>query len=360
MAKWASGLVSGLRENCVEPLVVGHQYEQAWPGGRLFPGRANELDSRFMHETVRFSNFPFIRNAELKYAYARSVSRILKHSNVDCLLTYNPLPWHVHVAKKFQANGGLWINIVLDYDENDLGNEWSQFTDLCGHADGQVFLSWWAYENAPVISKLHLDSGVSSVNYDPATLDGESDGIKRVVYAGKITPYGGSELMAETYRLTPGDDVEFLICGRGQCSALQEASRVDPRIKLIGFVDDDELDRICRSATVFFNPRDPSFSNNRMIFPSKILQYMSYCKPIVSTRTDGLAPDYDQVLQIARSNSAVDLASALQSTLEMSSDQILEIGKRQHYFITEQRSWKSQAARLVEFIQSIVKTKADR
>lgn len=353
MAKWASGLVAGLRENGTYPLVVGHQYEQSWPGGRLFPGRKGDLDENFMHRIVRFSNFPLIRNVELKYAYARVVRRITQMPEMDCILTYNPLPWHVHAAKEFQSAGGAWINIVLDYDEKDLGDNWGQFMDLCGNADGQVFLSWWAYQNAPVETKLHLDSGVGETYFDCVKSGTEVGGKKRVVYAGKITPYGGSELMAKAFRLVEGEDVEFLVCGRGQCDALEQASREDERIKLIGFVDDEELHRICQKATIFFNPRDPGYSNNRMIFPSKILQYMAYGKPIVSTKTDGLSPDYNSVLQIAPSNSAEELAGEIRRTLDLSGEALGNLQERQHRFVTTQRSWKQQASKLLTFIQSL-------
>lgn len=353
MAKWASGLVTGLRANDVEPLVIGHQYEQSWPGGRLFPGRKGDMDEHFMHRTVRFSNLPFVRRFELTAAYARTARRVSNQSKIDCILTYNPLPWHVHAAKEFQKSGGTWINIVLDYDEKDLGHNWKQFLDLCGGADGQVFLSWWAFENAPVEAKLHLDSGVSSMYFECADSAVVTDGKKRVVYAGKITPYGGSELMANSFRLVEGEDVEFLVCGRGHCGALARAAKEDKRIKLVGFVDDNKLHRICQEASVFFNPRDPGYSNNRMIFPSKILQYMAYGKPIVSTRTYGLSPEYDSVLQIAPGNGAEELAMEIRRTLDLTGNALGTLQERQYAFVTTQRSWKQQASKLLTFIQSL-------
>ena len=358
MAKWASGLVTGLRANDVEPMLIGHQYEQSWPGGRLFPGRKGDMDANFMQHTVQFSNLPFIRKFELTAAYARVARRVTKQIKIDCMLTYNPLPWHIHAAKEFQRAGGKWVNVVLDYDERDLGSNWEQFLDLCGSADGQVFLSWWAFENAPVKKKLHLDSGVNCVHFDCADSGGVADKKKRVVYAGKINPYGGSELMAQTFREVVGEDVEFLVCGRGQCDVLIQAAKEDKRIKLVGFVDDDALHRICKEASIFFNPRDPGYSNNRMIFPSKILQYMAYGKPIVSTRTDGLSPDYDCLLQIASENRAKELAAEIRSTLDLPDEDLLELKKRQYTFVTKQRSWQQQAKRLLGFIDSLSSNKA--
>lgn len=353
MAKWAAGLIEGLRGNGAEPVVLGHQYERSWPFGQLFPGRQGGLDPNYVDQTVPFSNLPLIRNFELKHAYARAIRRLGFEQPGACILTYNPLPWHVYAARKFQQNGGIWVNIVLDFDEKDLGEEWRDFNTLCGAADGQVFLSWWAYEQSPSPQKLFLDSGVSSVHFEPDQLMPVKGKNKRVVYAGKIGGYGGSELMAKTFRSVKGEDVEFLICGRGQCDALSHAASVDSRIKLIGFVDDYELDELCRTASVFFNPRDPHYSNNRMIFPSKLLQYLAYGKPVVSTYTDGISPEYNSVLQIPPSNGAEELAVELRKTLDLSDQELLELMGRQYTFVTQQRSWQCQAERLLAFIKSI-------
>ena len=94
-----------------------------------------------------------------------------------------------------------------------------------------------------------------------------------------------------------------------------------------------------------------------MIFPSKILQYMAYGKPIVSTKTDGLSPDYNSVLQIAPSNSAEELAGEIRRTLDLSGEAFGNLQERQHRFVTNSRSWKQQAAKLLSFIQSLTDDK---
>lgn len=354
MTKWLRGLVDGLKDNGVRPSLIGHTFEASWPKGRLCVNPVSGLNLNYVTHPIRFSNLPFVRTKELSLLYLKKLRELERDLLVSetVLFTYNPYPWHLPAARWWQRKGGTWINIVLDYDENDLGAQWRQFTATCGDADGQVFLSWWGYENCPSERKLHLDSGCGGIHFRP----GESRtlaGRKLVLYAGKIGDYGGAGLMADAFRQVPGDDVEFHICGRGRHPVLDKAVQEDSRIKLHGFVDDETLDRFCREATVFVNPRDPASSQNRLIFPSKIHQYLSYGKPVVSTWTPGLAPTYKDVLNIAEESDAGSLAKEIAKVLAQPPEALIKWQTRVHKMLEEEHSWRTQAGRLIEFAKEI-------
>lgn len=352
MSKWLKGLLGALLETNQSVIAAGHLYEASFPKGRLFPP-VSQLDEGLINYPIKFSNLPFIRNSELSFRYSR-VARRFRKSGVPVLVTYNPQPWHISAAKSFQKLGGKWVNLVLDFDEKDLGKNWSGFDRLCGSADAHVFLSWWGFENCPYPNKLHLDSGVSNLHFEPKEiLEGSETKKKIVLYAGKITEHAGASLMARAILQTKGNDLEFRICGRGQNKELDEAVRKDPRIKLIGYVGDKELYQQCLDADIFLNPREPLHSENRLIFPSKILEYLAYGKPVVSTWTDGLAPVYRDLLFVAEPSNPEGLSCQITKALEQSSEAALERRRKLYAFLTNERSWKHQAQRLIYFIEKL-------
>ena len=67
----------------------------------------------------------------------------------------------------------------------------------------------------------------------------------------------------------------------------------DSRIKFFGYVSRKRLEEKCRQTDIFVNPRKSD--GNDTNFPSKILFYLSFKKPIISTRS-GLSPKYNNVL----------------------------------------------------------------
>jgi len=355
MAKWLSGLTAGLSACGCHPLLVGHLYEASWPRGRLFADPNTDLDPKYITSPIRFSNLPFIRSKELIHRYRLAIHRYNKQKVVSgkLLITYNPYPWHLSAAHLWQSLGGKWINIVLDYSESDLGLNWSSFLNQCGKANGQVFLSWWAYQNFPGSNKLHLDSGVSELNFSTAGDSGMLKSTKYALYAGKLSADGGMQLMAETFLQTPGADLEFRVVGQGKSEVIEAAARKDHRIKVIGFVDEQKLKSELLNADVFINPRDPSNALNKMIFPSKLLHYLSYGKPVVSTWTDGLAPEYKKHLDLVPKANSQAFSQVLRTVLDRPSSCSKERLDALRSFLVHDRNWNKQASRLLEFMNNL-------
>lgn len=355
MYRWMKGLVDGMAAaNGAKPILIGHSYEASWPKGRLFPPRIGENDSAVNLSLVRFSNLPFIRSLELSLHYASSFKEVIRSYDKDTVLvTYNPYPWHLAVGERFKRNGGKWINMVLDMDERRLGEGWKGFRQLCGNADGHVFVSWWAYQNCPIGPKLHLDAGVNAVRpWEETRIS--LRGPKVVMYVGKITLDGGADLLAEAFLMLPGDDVEFWVCGRGETKKLNDAAKRDARIRIFGQVDEEKLTELAERASIFVNPRSPDSPLNRMIFPSKLMYYLSFGKPVVSTWTDGLAPEYREVLTIPKSVGSKSFAETIRTVFDSPEEQRRDLHERIVRFVEKDRNWKNQAGRLNGFIEKIL------
>ena len=349
--RWSLGLIEALRGRGWSFHSLAFRAEQLWPKGKIRPGSEKDFHPSVKPLLVKTWNLPFVRNRHLPWAYKQRLKKHLKESDKpDLIITYNPLPWHVPVAEFASRQYAIpWISITLDLKYP--GEQMEHFAKLNQAAAGQVILSWWGYENCPLEPKLHLDGGYDSLHPDEA--DYSRSAKKIILYSGKYTDYGGDDLLADTIEACERDDVEFWLLGKGQNARIESLGQNDRRVKRFGFVSDTELDGLCRKAHVFLNPRPNAFADNKMTYPSKLLFYMAFGKPVISTWTPGLSPEYRPFLNVPRAENGGSFAEAIDKTLEMSTSERENLRNEMHDFLKTSREWKAQAAKIERFIKSL-------
>ena len=147
------------------------------------------------------------------------------------------------------------------------------------------------------------------------------------------------------------DDFELWISGFGDKIELKKSSIKDKRIKYFGMLNNDQLHDVYQKANVFLNPRPvnipgniPGTENN---FPSKIFEYLSWKKPIISTWTKGLSPEYRKILHIAEDN-PLAFSSAIINHIGIEYE---DMSKHEKWF--KEKTWKKQAINLLKFIEKV-------
>jgi glycosyltransferase involved in cell wall biosynthesis len=115
---------------------------------------------------------------------------------------------------------------------------------------------------------------------------------------------------------------------------------------VFGVVDEAKLRVLSEAAWAFVNPRPPSIAENAHNFPSKVLEYLSYGKPVVSTWTPGLAPEYREVLMVVDGESPDALAARLADALALEPGALGEHRERVRAFLAANKLWTVQAERL--------------
>lgn len=349
--RWSLGLIRGLKELGWSFHSLAFRAERLWPKGVLRPGQDADFHSAVAPLLVPTWNLPFIRDRHLPGAYLRRLKQhILKEGKPDVIISYNPLPWHVPAAEWAAKELDIpWISITLDLKYP--GQQMEHFCELNRHAAGQVILSWWGFENCPLEPKLHLDGGYDQLHPDEADY---GEGAKKIIlYSGKYTDYGGDDLLADTIEACQRKDVEFWLLGKGENARIEALGMEDPRVKRFGFVSDAKLDSLCRNAHVFLNPRPNAFADNRMTYPSKLLFYMAFGKPIISTWTPGLAPDYQPFFEIPAQEDGAGFAQSIDSLLTSASLARADLRERMFAFLEGSRSWQIQAYRFNDFTQTL-------
>ncbi|MEI6647008.1 MAG: glycosyltransferase [bacterium] len=178
------------------------------------------------------------------------------------------------------------------------------------------------------------------------------------MFAGLLCESAGvSELLAMIDAL-PDQRMEFWICGKGVCSELTQRAACDQRIKLLGFLSETELDQRLQSAWVLINPRSVTHAGSCMNFPSKLLRYLSYGKPVVTVWTPGIPDEYREVLRVVDSDDCGSdpraigqaMAQQVESVLQWDAVQRLAWKDKIEKFVVPGKLWESQVKRMGEFI----------
>lgn len=343
---WQRGFIEALKTQGHNVHVIGHSVERVWPFGRL-DVRASQASfpDTFTGSAVGYVNAPFLRGAVQYVNYRRAARRHTKRMGFpDYLVTFSCLnkasEWTatISAARSLRKLYGIpWICLVAD-GEAPPG------------ADGYVYLTWAYFESAGSPSpKLHLDGGIPAINN--MAEDNPTDRPRALMYMGALTPHGGVTFLARAFQRLADRDIELWVCGRGENEELQRMARIDSRIKLMGFVSEEKLNELANSAYAFVNPRPSDFAPNKLNYPSKLLHYLAYGKPVISTWTEGLSPEYKDLLVQVVDETEDGLAQAIQTVLNMTDAERWSISAKTEKF-NESHEWPRQIGRFIYWLQS--------
>jgi len=344
--RWSTGFTGGLEAAGAGCRRVGHEPARAWPWGplRSRPQVGGDVEGQVGGETgVSFTNVPGIRWRSLDRAYAAAVRAAVASFAPDLLVTYNAEPFHAGAVTAATAAGVPWIPIVLDAPDPDAS--WGNIAAMVRGSAGVVFLSHWASVNCPWPGAWHLDGGI----VPHAAGDGADPVEPVVLYTGSKGPWAGLDLLLAAWRLLPRRDARLWVCGQGRHDGLRAAAAADPRITDFGVVTEPRLRELTGRATVLVNPRSPSYPGNLMNFPSKLLDYLGTGMPVVTTRTAGLAPEYDSVLVFAEPAEAAPLAAAIEGVLGWPAERRAAHRREVARFVAAHGTWPQVARRFLEW-----------
>lgn len=359
-AKWSRGLLGGLEANGCEIRVISHCTEQRWPRGKVFwqdGGQKWFLDT-YPCERIGYLNVAGFKDRWLDRAYARAARRLLQSWLPDVVLCYNSLhSCNVAAMRVAHQHGARCVPIILDGDD-PRGDNWKKLLRDNRYADGVAFLSWWMYKNYPMqnMPLLHLDGGADGFKgVPPSTTDDDPPTIKKftLVHTGALDYWRGLEFMKGVVKSCKRQDVRFVFCGKCDKDERKAEFGNDPRVEVMGFLPDGEVDELCRSADVLLSVREPKIGDNAVNYPSKIPQYLAWGKPVISTWVPSFSPEYRNILEIS-DDTPEGFAEKIDEVLswgnERKKEKFLQI---KSWFLTN-KSWNHQASRLIEFVKTKV------
>ena len=346
---WQEGFLKALVRTSSKVTVIGFPSEPIWPKGKMVI-RKDSLSSIFGITTypTGYLNLLFLKRfTQLIRLKKVALSLILKKKVkpdytvvYSCQVPGQMLSPGIKLAKFLKKKFRIpWICVVAD-GVTPKG------------ADGYVYLPWSNYDNRQVNQPaIHLDGGI----YRPDTWFSKKIqhttriSKKAFMYAGSLGEHGGVMQLARAFFQVKDKTLELWIFGRGINPELRKIVELDQRIKLFGFVDQNKLNYYSSQAYAFVNPRPISFEPNKHNYPSKLLYYLYFEKPIISTFSDGLCPSYKEVLFDLVDESEAQFANAIESVSKM--DRLLYIKACQKVMkFNQKHTWQFQIERFIKWI----------
>lgn len=308
-AKWSRGFQSALSKVC-NLVTLSHTYMYPWPKGRKI---WVDYDERYYPQgwecvSIQYPALRYIRELWWIILYPIKAWRIICERKIDFVVLYNCCePWQRWTMRAIKLRfPRLFIfPIVLD-GHDPIGDNWRWLSRAARYADGFIPLSWWMYKNIPIhlpiTNVYHMDGGADGWRGEEVKREEQSqrsDRVMRLVHTGALDEWRGLDFMIDVVKLLTAKrrNIKFVFCGKTGEQELKRVFGGNPYVELSGFVTEDEMVRICNSADVLLNVRNPNHPDNVLNYPSKLPHYLSFGRPIVSTRLASLSPDYTQVVE---------------------------------------------------------------
>lgn len=362
---WQQSLISSLLDQNTRVLpevqieVVSHLPCRCFPKGAFRPKDDPSIFPASLRGfAVKYINVPILRNWILGWNYVETIKGLIASAIThpyDLIISYNAEVYvSGSVAKLAKKNQITWISIIADLPA-------ARPRCFLEHgkahlADGRIFLSWKNFKSyAQGHGDLFLEGGVPFYESNTPEVNGgqnllrNEEKIKRVAYFGGITTLGGIDLFLEATRHLPGPQYEFHIAGAGEISRLQPFLKDDSRINYHGAITQQELINLGKSIDVFVDPRPSSHSENN--FPSKILTYLGFSKPIISTMGLGIPPEYSRLLIKLQSEESKKLAQSIEEICSWDRVRAHQHQVEIQEFVTSHKSWGIQGKRVLDWMR---------
>lgn len=343
-SRWQEGCALALKAVGCNVIAVGHEPVKigspAWING--CSDTSKELNGLTQYR-VKYVNIPSLRNYSLTAGYKKKCESLKSAGHkFNVVISYNSYDWNQKTARYLRVKYNVpWIAIVAD-GEAPLD------------ADAYIFLSYGHFNSAVVSRpKILVQGGVDLAKVVASRQSNMNNTeIIRALYAGSICKVSGTDLILSSCEIAKKYGIHFSIFGKIDSASRKAVKAVysnDACAALKGFVDNDILENEFLSSDVFINPRPSDLEENKLNFPSKLLEYLRYPKPIISTWTDSLAPEWKPLLLIPKSETPSALIESILRSQNMTTAQFDEWNKNRMKFLTE-NSWQRIAQKLKQFI----------
>ncbi|MEE2723174.1 MAG: glycosyltransferase [Bacteroidota bacterium] len=307
----------------VNYVFVGHEYSRVWPLGNMI-FKSKKSKKGFI---IGYLNIYVLRKIYLFTSYFFKIYCVLKNSSFQdtliihsCLEYKNKLTVQILVAKLFKKLKG--INVICIVGD---GYEPDGF-------DAYFFVSYHTYSLAKQKNKFLFEGVVENQNIKKENLSSSKKYSKKIqlMYSGAIDGHVSLKNLIEALQDQKFiNKYELIITGICNDNSLTDYFNSFNNVQYLGFLKDEALYEKAHQVDVFINPRRMDFLPNEFNFPSKLLFYMQFDKPIISSLTKGLSPVFLDFLMPIKGDTKTDYVSAINNFNNLTQKEIEILLKKQ-------------------------------
>ncbi len=178
------------------------------------------------------------------------------------------------------------------------------------------------------------------------------------LYAGMLHARYGVTTLARAFLQVKDANARLVFYGEGDAAEeLRELAARDMRIECRGVADNAAVVEEELRATLLVNPRPSEEAFTAYSFPSKNLEYMASGTPVLTTKLSGMPREYDDYAYLILDESVGGMAKTLEETLALPRETLHEKGLAAKAFVLKNKSNKAQAARVLQLLNNISRTK---
>lgn len=172
-----------------------------------------------------------------------------------------------------------------------------------------------------------------------------------VVLAGMLWDQNGTRLLLDTLSFNPSLNINAYFAGEGKdLPLIREASKNDKRIHYVGKLTLPELFTLYEKADVLLNLRiEEEFDFH---FPSKVLEYLTTGRHVISTPIANIERDYGDFVTILNDCTPKGLSDTLEMLIKKGKHELCKIGVLAQQFMLEEKTWSVQTKKIEQYINS--------
>ncbi len=347
---WQISFLKGLQSNNEKVVLLSTHFQRIFPFGDFIPNGSKFWKKGFNIISSLYFNLPLLKPLTIFLGFKIRIYFWKKNAGVPkCIITYNPTFENCKIALSLKKKYSIpWIDLCAD--SYYPGRNWENYSKVAKSADAHVFLSFFAYTSCPFNNLFHFDGGIDSGKINFSSLNSSNE---ILLYSGMLGEYGGVDLLLESFLKIKNPNLRLIICGYGKCSSFFQKSIIsDSRIVFYGLISNSELEKLYDLANIFVNPRPEEIDGGEMNFPSKIHKYLSYGKPIISTKTLGISPEYDDFLFYFDSKSVNSLENVISHVVNLNFNERLEYLNKIKKYIELEKNWDIQTKKFLGWMNS--------
>lgn len=288
--------------------------------------------------------------------YKKAVGKALK--DADCIMTYNVTYAWLFASALAKQLGKKSALILADYSDEESCHNFAR--RLYARLQLRAIRKYDVVIGLSELTKRFLKPGQRFLcvegGIDPDVYDyfGQSfvdeqqhdEEITTYMYAGLLEPVTGVDMLLKAFSQTCNPAIRLKISGKGSFeNTIWDAAKQDDRIIYLGCMPYEEYLSHLRQADVLVNPRNMNLPENQNNFPSKIMEYLTTGKPIISTRFPGWER-YNEYICFCESN-VEGIQTALQ-TVNASRNREKEQRKFAAEFL-----WTNQVKKIQDLLMNI-------
>lgn len=315
-------------ENISKVRVVKIQYlkDRPWPIGSLFSNNINSFNTKD-YILISYLNLPFVRKFIIYHKIIKEIKKkIIKKEKKNIIITYNFLPIDIKIAiflKKLLSF--KWISICADFNYNEKISVHKKIVK----SNRVIFLSKYAYRNYKNNNKLLYIGEIKKI------IKTKTKKIKNFLYSGSLGDWTGIKYFLDEFIKTENKYIKLYITTNNKKDLIKNYLDLDKRIIYLGYLNDNKYKILVNKIDCFVNLRDENNKDNLNNFPSKILKYLYFNKPIISSYMENLSFDLSKLLIMKKKYQKYSYL--IQTAIQMELKDINIIKNKMYYFFLNKK-----------------------